>query len=543
MDELHVKQREIFLEQLELTSRWNRSLMITQLPVEILTLIFVYSSRRHPFSDEDNCDYFRVTLAKSRWTKLMLVCRRWCDVVRTTPALWRTIDVGEEKAWLKLSLLRSDNALIDVSFSSESDFDDEHAAILEPHYHRLRSFRLEWWSPPALRVICENLPALESLEVLNTSYDYLTRDSDGIHTMTDLGITQQRFPNLRTLHVAYTPLPTDPSFYSHIRRLSLNERPFNLSLEQFMQLLSDIPGLRYLELDDFLQYLSDDGNVGLPLRSLPSLRFLGLHNHVPRLSTRFLSRIDIPAASLSITANVDGDFDGEENEFVDVTLCDVLPPDLRTSLRPQLTNVTWGRLTTVYDEYTIECHSTIPEPDETTLVKLSLTSYMGRQWDYRQSGGIADLIALFGSAPLTHLETRGYCVSASYVMKRWVRLFRAFPSLVSLEVAADDTVLAGFLEASLASPTDQPVVCRRLERIVLNDEWVSLKGDRMDAIFEPLLRCLVYRAERGARLKELRLEFHREAREAAGEKYLSQLESLVSDVVFGDAWSKNDQHD
>ena len=168
---------------------------------------------------------------------------------------------------------------------------------------------------------------------------------------------------------------------------------------------------------------------------------------------------------------------------------------------------------------------------------------MGRQWDYQLSDGVTDLVALFGSAPLTHLESRGYCVSAAYDVESWAKLFRAFPSLVLLEVDADDTVLAGFLEASLATPTNlnQPVACLGLERIVLNDEWGALTGDRVDAVFDPLVRCLVYRAERGARLKELRLEFHRAVREALREKYLPQLESLVPDVVFGDSWAKNDR--
>ncbi|KAM5544289.1 hypothetical protein V8D89_001949 [Ganoderma adspersum] len=349
LDELHIKQREIFLEQLELTSCWNRSLMIIQLPIEILTLIFVNSSRRYQFRNEDNGDYFRVTLAKSQWTKLMLVCRRWCDVVRTTPALWRTIDVGEGKAWLKLSLLRSDNALIDVSFSS--DFDEEHMALLEPRYHRLRSFRLGVWSPTAFRVIRENLsPVLESLEVLDTPGDPL--GFEGNYTTTDLGLTRQRFPNLRTLQVARTPLPIDPLFYTRIRKLSLKECAYSSSLEQFIQLLSDMPDLRHLELDDFLQNLSDGGSVGPP-RYLPSLRFLGLHNHVPTFSTRFLAHIVIPpTASLSIS--VDTDY-AESDE--DDTLCVALPPNLRPSL-PQLKNVIWGRVTTIYGEYTTASNAT-----------------------------------------------------------------------------------------------------------------------------------------------------------------------------------------
>ena len=537
LDELDRKEQEIFLERLELKFRWNRSLLATQLPNEILIMIFVYSSSGRPLPSTEGMDgdYFKFSPKKGLWTKFMLVCRHWCDVARATPALWRTIDVGKNKAWMRLALTRSNGATIDVSFSS--DFDEEDATILEPYYDRLRSLRLRYWSPTAFRVTRGSLPQMESFEVLGNPHDSIS--PKGIYTVTDLGITRQRFPKLRVLQVIRTPLPVDPLFYSHLCRLSLKGCPFQSSLEQFVKLLSDIPGLRHLELDDFLQQLSDSGNIGSPV-TLPSLRSLRLNNHLPTFSARFLSRFIIPAASLSITATVyfdDGDNGAVEND----TLCAILPPNFRTSL-PQLMTVTRCRLTTIYEENTIECYSTTPEPDETPLVKLSLTSSTGPNWECRLSDGIADLLALFSSAPVTHLVTLGHTLSTVSGVESWVRLFRGFPALVSLEADIDDMVLTGFQVASLMSPQDGPVVCRGLEHITLNDEWGHLREVRVEPVFDPLVRCLLYRAERGTRLKELRLEFHRTARVAVRETYLPQLENLVANVVFGNAWAKNDHH-
>ncbi|KAM5544288.1 hypothetical protein V8D89_001948 [Ganoderma adspersum] len=513
LDELDRKEREIFLERLELKSRWNRSLLATQLPNEILTLIFVYSSAGWPLPPTEGLDgdYFKSSPKKGLWTKFMLVCRHWCAVARATPALWRTIDVGKNKAWMQLALTRSDGATVDVSFSS--NFDEEDAAILEPHYHRLRSLRLRCWSPTAFRVIRGSLPRMESFEVLGNPRDSFS--PKGIYTVTDLGITRQRFPDLRTLQVVRTPLPVDPLFYNRLCRLSLKGCPIQSSLEQFVKLLSDSPGLRHLELDDFLQQLSDSENIG-PLVSLPSLRSLCLNSHLPMFSARFLSRVVTAATSLSITANVDFG-DGDHGAVEDDTLCAILPQNFRTSL-PQLTNVTWCRLTTIYEENTIACHPTIPEPDETPLVKLSLTSSTGPNWECRLSDGIADLLALFSSAPVTHLATLGHTLSTVSGVESWVRLFRGFPALVSLEADIDDMVLTGFLVASLMSPRDGPVVCRGLEHITLNDEWGHLREVRVEPVFDPLVRCLLYRAERGTRLEELRLEFHRTARVAIREK-------------------------
>ncbi len=367
--------------------------------------------------------------------------------------------------------------------------------------------------------------------------------------MTDLGITRERFPNLRTLQVAHTPIPSlrDPSFYTQLRRLSLTGCPFKSTLEQFVQLLSHSPGLEHLELDNFLQQLSDSGNAGPP-RSLPSLRFLRLDNHSPMCSAaaRFLSQIIVPAASLSITVDVDS-ANEDAGVKVDDTLCAIIPPNVRSSL-PQFANVTRGRLKVTLEHCTVECHPTEPEPGEPVLVThLALTSPTGSScWEGDLSHGISDFLMLFGSAPLTHLEVAGYCDSIAAGTDAWASLFRTFPSLVSLEADGDDMAVTGLLEASLASPADGPVVCQGLECITLNDEWgnlpVTLTGpDQVAFAFDPLVRCLRYRADRGARFKELRLELHRVAQAAVREKYLPQLESLVQNIIFGNAWTKNDR--
>ena len=534
LDELDRKEQEIVLERLQLKSRWNCSLMATQLPNEILIMIFVYSSggRPLPFTDRHDGDYFKFAPEKTQWAKLMLVCRHWCDVVRATPAMWRTIDVGKNKAWMELALTRSKSATIDVSFSSH--FYSKDAAILEPHYHRLRSLRLRSWSPMALSVIpVANLVPLESLEITNDPKDRILHNRK--YVITDRGITHERLPNLRNLQVSHSDVPNDPLFYTRLRKLSLRGCLIQSSLEHFVELLSGSPNLIHLELDDFLQQLSDSGNFTGPPRVLSSLQSLRLGDHRPVYSARFLARIVIPAASLSITADINPDDDEEEREEETEydTLCTIVPPNLRDSL-PQLMSVTCARLKVMGDDFVLECHPTALEPDETPLVSLGLISSTERaNWEGNLQEGIADFLALFGSAPLTHFKTVGFCESDAAGPEAWGRLFRTFPSLVSLEVDINDFAVEGLLEASLASPEDGPVVCAALECITLHDELGCLGIDWMPVVFDPLVRCLLYRIERGARLKELRLELHGVVRVAVREKYLSQLEDLVSNVVFG----------
>ncbi|PIL25339.1 hypothetical protein GSI_13228 [Ganoderma sinense ZZ0214-1] len=544
LDVLAIKEREIFQETLELKSRWNRSLMVTQLPNEILYRIFVdVSEQTKPPSidgdegDEDNknksASEFR--LAKTGWMKLMLVCRRWRDVARATPALWRTIDVGKTIRWMKLALARSGNATLDVSFPSY--FSEKHAYLLKPHCHRLRSLRLRSWSPRALRRILRNmLPTLEALE----AHHYLENPTTQGEFDIDLGITPKRLPILHTLHIAHSLVPRDLSFYTRLRKLTLSACSFKGSVEEFVQLLSTIPLLEYLDLDEFLQTLSDSGNV-ISACPLPSLLSLRLSNHHPVHSARFLSLVVIPqAASLSIQAHI-----GPVEHAHGSTLRAIVPPapHLASSL-PGLGTVTWARLVVTSDQYAIECPYTQPghEDPDAFLIQLALTSStvpeLQVEWDDHMPEGVADLFALLQSAPLTHLEVSGSCsiVDAG----TWARLFRTFPSLVSLEIGASGSIFTGLHEASLTSPVGGPVICRGLGRIAISDYHEVI--ERPEWVFDPLISCLRYRAERGTQLGELHLKLHETTDEDIF-RYISEFRDVASNVVFATGHYSNSSED
>ncbi|PIL25351.1 hypothetical protein GSI_13240 [Ganoderma sinense ZZ0214-1] len=81
--------------------------------------------------------------------------------------------------------------------------------------------------------------------------------------------------------------------------------------------------------------------------------------------------------------------------------------------------------------------------------------------------GLADLLVLLGSAPLAHLEiiSRDSDVRAHM----WARVFRGFPSLVSLAASADGALFDGLHEASLTGPAEGPVACQGLMRIRISD--------------------------------------------------------------------------
>ncbi|PIL25329.1 hypothetical protein GSI_13218 [Ganoderma sinense ZZ0214-1] len=233
-DALETKQRQILLEWPELKSAWNRSLVITQLPNEILFRIFVYVSEQPKPKDsrkyyvQNNEDFLELGLVKTELVKLTLVCRRWRDMALATPSLWRTIDVGKTSDWMNLALTRSGNATIDVSFPS--GFSEEHATLLTPHCYRLRSLRLQSYSPCVIRIIRNILPALETLEISSNWHVGLNAED-----CTDLGLARERFPNIRALQLIQNIIPGDPLFYARLRKLSLKACYFKetVDLDQF----------------------------------------------------------------------------------------------------------------------------------------------------------------------------------------------------------------------------------------------------------------------------------------------------------------------
>ncbi|KAM5544291.1 hypothetical protein V8D89_001951, partial [Ganoderma adspersum] len=529
-DVLDIEKHESFREQLELKSLWNRSVAANQLPNEIFFHIFVYFNelpRNSNGGDGEggdagssvNVDIPEFRRKSHRWMKLMLVCRHWRDVAVATPALWRTIDVKKTSFnWMELALTRSGDATIDVSFPS--DVNKEHASLLQPHCHRLRSLRVRSWSLCALPLISSTLPALETLET------YRNLDGDR-NRPSNLGITRARFPSLRCLRLVWTVIPQDASFYTPLRRLALVRCPFKASLEEFVELLAGCPDLEYLELNDFLQQLSGGENVGPPL-SLPSLVSVGVFCHAPIHSARFLSRIIVPSRSveLAVVASL------YNEEHPEGTVRASVPQNLAGTV-PSLATLTWARITVSFEQWFIEGHPTLPGPDETPLAVFSLTtSWLTFEWRHQMSEGLADLLAVFGAAPLTHLEVVGSC--ATVTAETWTTVFRTFPCLVSLEAAAEGALFVGLQAAeSPASLTpdnaesDSPTIaCRGLERISVFHYSNLLHTP--ESVLEPAIDCLRYRAEKGTRLKELRMMLNMQMDSA--QRYLPHLKDLVSEV-------------
>ncbi|PIL25343.1 hypothetical protein GSI_13232 [Ganoderma sinense ZZ0214-1] len=152
--------------------------------------------------------------------------------------------------------------------------------------------------------------------------------------------------------------------------------------------------------------------------------------------------------------------------------------------------------------WTLAGHPTQPEQDARPLVMLDLhPSPFALDWDERMPDGLDDLLAVFGFAPLTHLEVIGIC--AAVTADNWAAVFLAFPCLVSLRAGTEATLFEGLHTASLGSvePPDnttshaQALACPGLERIHVVAYCTGLRRPA-ETVFEPLVECNYWTARR-----------------------------------------------
>lgn len=107
--------------------------------------------------------YFKIGSARDL-IPLMSTCRRWRDVIRGTPTLWRELVVpGRSLVGLAECLQRSQELPVNVSFfSSETDV-SQAWHILRPHKHRIATLQFRWLQ---CAQIGERMPVLGEMDQL-----------------------------------------------------------------------------------------------------------------------------------------------------------------------------------------------------------------------------------------------------------------------------------------------------------------------------------------------------------------------------------------
>ncbi len=508
-------------ERLQFKILWNRSLVINQLPNELLIQIFkldmVYYGMCIAISDT----YERRSIEKPRpsFWRLMMVCRHWREVIVGTPAFWSLVHLtGTTIEWTELFLARSAAALIDVVVEASISYSRcclEHFQTIYPLiqdrierlYFKIRVFNGDM-DPDvfaALPLLFGN--GMRELERLEFAVVHERRRP--YYLPIDVELTCQRFPRLRHLALAGVVAPQEASFYQQIRTLCLTTCTHNLSCDGFLDVLASCTGLECLYLQKTIEHLSGDWVQRdpvpwRPLISLPRLHRFSLGGREVARISRFLAQFYVrPSVNLSIWAHAE---DAEDTEAPSShgarSMAAMLPPSYADTLQPlaMVTEIHMWMGGSVAVEISAE------RPARLSL-SMTLSSYAGRPCPVAlpRWGSVGDIVRFLGHAPLTSLKISEVLPDT---VAAWASVFRTFVLLERLHImgfvqespAGMENAFLGLHAASAgSSAADSPVACPSLTHI-----RVHCVGST--ALYEAIYTCVRHRGDKGAVLVDLDLD-------------------------------------
>ncbi|TFK86594.1 hypothetical protein K466DRAFT_523884 [Polyporus arcularius HHB13444] len=466
-----------------MTERSYNGPTIHCLPDEILVYIFVYISEAGAWRKRFKYEF---TVRPRRrhngyWTLLMLVCRRWREVGRTSARLWRAIDIDSRPEWLRLALERSQGAALELYFHSPPTALSS-ISLVTQQAHRLRKLLL-----PSMEGA--HLPVLHSLfstdmPILNELRLWVEDNADTPQAdPASIRFSASRFPRLRYLRLSHITFQWEPSAISNLRFLHLHNchsLDSSLPFEEFLDVLSSGTELEELRLNRFISTIAHNVPTGFERNvSLPQLRKLVVGD-VPHLTALFLSSITLPS---DITLRVIGLVDAEILvNAQNLLLASLLPTDHgRLPVLQAVTKVTFDRN---YDEF----HVCGVAPNAS--ITLKLRSELDLEGLYTECA-LTEVAQIFQHAPVTELDID---CGPDTVDERgvWVHLFAFFDRVRSLHVLPGQAVrpiwhALGGWSYPWEEPEDyQGVLCPELR--VLDIEHLQWDEEAMDFILASLRR-------------------------------------------------------
>ncbi|KAJ7110580.1 hypothetical protein C8R44DRAFT_800252 [Mycena epipterygia] len=232
-----------------------------------------------------------------KWSKVMLVCRRWHQVALSEQALWGFIEVSYSRNFkrIRMQLERSGVAPLTVKIAS---LDSQlYASMLLVHAERLRHVDLRGQAINILGFMNlipqHSFPLLQSIK-LDPSYKW-EEVADGVPTAFPDAVFDGRAPNLTSLELSH--ISVNWSLLRDLRRLSLTTghgiiQPSTFSL--FLSVLQASPSLTYLKLGSVMP--AQIPLQSYPVVSLPRLEFIWIQDFVERCN-ELLRHINIPPSA------------------------------------------------------------------------------------------------------------------------------------------------------------------------------------------------------------------------------------------------------
>ncbi|TFK85837.1 hypothetical protein K466DRAFT_525231 [Polyporus arcularius HHB13444] len=507
-------------ERLALSALWNATSPINRLPNEILTEIFMFFTKRddggflplwalHKPRDQPK-------LAPSArpfgWLPLTLVCRHWWAMARTTPTLWRTIDINEQRgqgSLLRLALQRSAGAPLDVTFYAARR---ALAAfpLLMPHVSRIRKLVLPEAEKTELAALCSvldhEMPTLNSLTIYGDRDLVPPAEATVDPTAVPAGhlpvaLPPSRFPSLAYLNLSWVVLPTQCPFPPTLRTLTLMSCTYERAtpLSEFLKTLEECRALEDLCLEGLPMNLSFDHIPSKAAIKLPNLKHLVVSEDRASRVAHFLGALHVPRdCSLSFSAR--------HNQPDPLQFSSLLPRDFKSRF-PVLASAQFAEIfvTGMRVEMSLGGGSSL---------QLGQGPVPENRWS-----SLGELSAVLDSSRLTRLSVCGDISIAEE--DHWRSLFKGLPNIEHFHLGCFGTNMQRLFIAlspasdSTSSATLPEPVGKSLRHIAISG------GEWNDSIMDALKTFLTSRMAL-APLHTLRLEF----------RFKNEAEFLAKKAIF-----------
>ena len=480
--------------------------LIDSLPPELFIKVLGHLDIPIPRNCASFCD--------RNWTiPYQLVCRRWCDVIRSTPQFWQEIEVQSSPEWLELCLTRCAGALATVTVK-QPEPPSEVFAILRRFAPSLRTFCLESdiynlaSLPGLLSFLATPMPALETLYLSNGK-------------LVNVPITHALFPRLTTLFLCKCvgPRPVDTAVYPSLRNLTLFGSPWKVSesYDNFLTILRMCHNLEYLSLEDDMvdAFVMQTGAGALSTGSLrhttpvvlPRLRTLKLHGH-PNPIFHVLAIMHAPQATgIALRTYL------VEDTSRPPVFTRVLAPN--PELRYPFLSSPHAVSLTRWDDTLFKLSLRGGESEESTFFSVHhVTHWQGCRSPMNLE---LNLIAVMDTFSVTSVDTLKVTGDLDEVSaETWQRVFETFSGLRVLVIDGGgslDALWEGLARATTASldrardGLKAGVCCPRLSEIAIGGTPAAYsKFSASSTLFERVREALDARADAGATsLKKLQL--------------------------------------
>ncbi|KAI0700256.1 hypothetical protein C8T65DRAFT_831628 [Cerioporus squamosus] len=294
-------------------------MMRERVPVELIVKIFEYMVETEVVRDLHPWKLYR---SHKKWLQAASTCRRWREVARNTPSLWRVIDVGSTGEALRMGLERTSQATVDVTFhypatipsAMETLFKMAHRIerliVVRLDKNALRALEFLFWRAP--------LPVLKEL-FMNTVP--LATDHEFFPVL-----KPEFVPSLHVLHITHLRFNWSTPIIQNLRSLYLGCSPGQdcCRIDDLLRFLEPCNRLEFLKIDQAFPIRGED-HAKLTI-ALPQLRDVYFVADDPRVVYSLLSHIRFnPSVNVDVHMHIN--LHGPHDPFAHTGIADVIPSD------------------------------------------------------------------------------------------------------------------------------------------------------------------------------------------------------------------------